>query len=139
MRIHDTSNTELRGIKMNPLLDIKENVSRLIMVSKRLDLHDAEIERLERSNGIDLLRLERDELIEVLRLLSSDNREMTIVEGEHGKVKFNKITPKPDTVKPTIVIPILESFVKQRRLAQSKFDKGVTRGQGDKKRIVTII
>ena len=124
---------------MNPLLDIKENVSRLIMVSKRLDLHDAEIERLERSNGIDLLRLERDELIEVLRLLSSDNREMTIVEGEHGKVKFNKITPKPDTVKPTIVIPILESFVKQRRLAQSKFDNGVTRGQGDKKRIVTII
>jgi len=139
VRIHDPTITELRGVKMNPLLDIKENVSRLIMVSKRLDIHDADIKRLERSNGIDLLRKERDQIIEVIRLLSSDNREMMIVEGEHGEVKLNKITPKPDTVKPTIVIPILESFVKQRRLSQSRFDTGVTRAQGDKKRIVTVI
>ena len=119
-------------------MNIKKTVNRLVIANMELAQFDRRVKQIEKEQGIDTLREEIAMLTDQVREYSKDKREAHDLESEHGTVTVRKLTPKVDTVKTSIAVPILEKFVKQGRLAQSKFDQCVTKGMGDKKRIVLV-
>ena len=119
-------------------MTIKKTVNRLIIANIELGQFDREVKKLEKEKGIDTLREEIAMLIDQVRDHSKENREAHDLEGDHGTVTVRKVSLKVDSMKPSLAVPILQKFVDQGRLAQSKFDQCVTKGIGDKKRTVLV-